>query len=371
MPDENVVDGNSLLLSNQQGLERFARAWILRFIGGVMFVDKSSKRVPMRYLQFLRDLRECSTYAWGAALLDNLYREMCIATDYNVKSIGGFTLLIQLWAWERCPTLVPPFIPPQQQIAPLAYRWLGGEFHHIGNDNLLELRRKLDVMKHDDGEIAETLHFMVSPVGRRVCTFEDLLPCIEKITLLFDEEDRILEAHEDAPPSQPQLEHQQFNILQRSVETRGLARHRQTVDAAPYSLPSMPERQHGMYYTPPTFTQEPSHMAPMYSYPHDFQPGYSMTGIFGSSPPLGGTLSFTQNNELSTPNAPLGGPWKVPGNIPDMDDLLGVDLRHDFSAKADEVDERAKCRRRNPDRAVRNWDRPCGTSSRHHRHSDD
>jgi len=221
------------------------------------------------------------------------------------------------------------------------------------------------------GEIAETLHFMVSPVGRRVCTFEDLLPCIEKITLLFDEEDRILEAHEDAPPSQPQLEHQQFNILQRSVETRGLARHRQTVDAAPYSLPSMPERQHGMYYTPPTFTQEPSHMAPMYSYPHDFQPGYSMTGIFGSSPPLGGTLSFTQNNELSTPNAPLGGPWKVPGNIPDMDDLLGVDLRHDFSAKADEVDERAKCRRRNPDRAVRNWDRPCGTSSRHHRHSDD
>ncbi|XP_028223626.1 serine/threonine-protein phosphatase 7 long form homolog [Glycine soja] len=119
MPDDDAVDGNSLLFSwltsqfanindfigNQQGLERFARAWILRFIGGVMFVDKSSKRVPMRYLQFLRDLRECSTYAWGAALLGNLYREMCIATDYHAKSIGGFTLLIQLWAWERCPTI--------------------------------------------------------------------------------------------------------------------------------------------------------------------------------------------------------------------------------------------------------------------------
>ena len=49
------------------------------------------------------------------------------------------------------------------------------------------------------GEIAETLHFMVSPVGRRVCTFDDLLPCIEKITLLSEEEDRILEAHQDAP----------------------------------------------------------------------------------------------------------------------------------------------------------------------------
>ncbi|KAL5146671.1 Serine/threonine-protein phosphatase 7 long form [Glycine soja] len=500
MPDDDAVDGNSLLLSwltsqfanindfigNQQGLERFARAWILRFIGGVMFVDKSSKRVPMRYLQFLRDLRECSTYAWGAALLGNLYREMCIATDYHAKSIG--------------------VIPPQQQNAPLAYRWLGGELHHIGNDNLLEFRRKLDVMKRDEfvwvpyaghaemnlsqvcfigsvlwtcivplicfqkvewhqpdrvmrqfgmqqpipgpvmqpenihdltlkgkegrnwmrlmqpalnewnsryerrveqtppqtgtlslnseymrwyrrktkvyvdpkharrgllGEIAETLHFMVYPVGRRVCTFDDLLPCIEKITLISEEEDRILEAHQDAPPSQPQFEHQQFNILQRSVETRGLGRRRKTVDAAPYSLPPMPEREHGMYYTPPVFTQEPSQMAPMYSYPHDFQPGYSMTGIFGSSPPSGGAPSFTQNNELPTPNAPLGGPWNVPGNIPDMNDLLGVDLRHDFSAEADEVDERGNLRRRNPDRAARNWDRPCGTSSRHHRHSHD
>ena len=88
-----------------------------------MFVDKSSKRVSMRYLQFLRDLRECSTYAWGAALLDNLYREMCIATYYNAKSIGDFTLLIQLWAWKRCPTLAPSFISPQQQNAPLAYRY--------------------------------------------------------------------------------------------------------------------------------------------------------------------------------------------------------------------------------------------------------
>ncbi|KAH1257704.1 hypothetical protein GmHk_03G007616 [Glycine max] len=234
------------------------------------------------------------------------------------------------------------------------------------------------------GEIVETLYFMVSPVARRVCTFDDLLSCIEKITLLSDKEDRILEAHEDAPPSQPQFEHQQFNILQQSMETRGLARHRETVDAATYSLPPMPERQHGMYYTPPAFTQEPSQMPPMYSYPHDFQPGYSFAGIFGYSPPSTGTPSFTQSGQLSTPNAPLASPWNIPGDIPDMEDLLGVDLRHDFSAEDEraarnwdrpcgtgQVDERANRRRRNPDRAARNWDRPCGTSSRHHRHSDD
>jgi len=155
------------------------------------------------------------------------------------------------------------------------------------------------------------------------------------------------------------------------VETRGLARRRETVDATTYSLPPMLERQHGMYYTPSAFTQEPSQMSPMYSYPHDFQPGYSLAGIFGSTPPSTGTPSFTQSGELSTPNAPLGGPWNVPGDIPDMDDLLGVDLRHDFSTEADQVDERVNRRRRNPDRAARNWDQPCGTSLRHHRHSDD
>ena len=143
------------------------------------------------------------------------------------------------------------------------------------------------------GEIVETMHFMVSPLGKMVCTFDGLLPCIKKITLLSDEEDRILEAHEAAPPSQPKFEHQQFNILQRSVETQGLARRRETVDAAPYSFPSMPEQHHGMYYTPQAFTQEPSQLPPMYSYSHDLQPRYNMANIFGSSPPSRGTPSFT------------------------------------------------------------------------------
>ena len=38
---------------NLEQVERFTRAWILRFIGGVLFVDKSSNKVSVRYLQFL------------------------------------------------------------------------------------------------------------------------------------------------------------------------------------------------------------------------------------------------------------------------------------------------------------------------------
>ncbi|KAH1233335.1 Serine/threonine-protein phosphatase 7 long form [Glycine max] len=63
---------------NLQQVERFTRAWILRFIGGVLFVDKGSSKVS---------LRECNTYAWGPAVLAYLYREMCSATDYKLNQL--------------------------------------------------------------------------------------------------------------------------------------------------------------------------------------------------------------------------------------------------------------------------------------------
>ncbi|KAH1202450.1 Serine/threonine-protein phosphatase 7 long form [Glycine max] len=116
---------------NVEQLQRFTRAWILRFIGGVLFVNKSSSRVSLRYLQFLRDFEQCSTYAWGPAVLVHLYREMCSAIDYKVKSIGGMCILIQMWAWERCTTLAPKRMPPVIENKPLGHRWLRCGNQHI------------------------------------------------------------------------------------------------------------------------------------------------------------------------------------------------------------------------------------------------
>ncbi|KAH1202725.1 Serine/threonine-protein phosphatase 7 long form [Glycine max] len=117
-PQEDEIKGSVIKLSwlahhfaqinnddDEEQVRRFARAWILRFIGGVLFVNKSSNKVSLRYLQFLRDFEECGRYAWGAAVLGFLYREMCNATDYKTKSIGGMCILLQMWTWERCPTL--------------------------------------------------------------------------------------------------------------------------------------------------------------------------------------------------------------------------------------------------------------------------
>ncbi|KAH1197363.1 Serine/threonine-protein phosphatase 7 long form [Glycine max] len=113
----------------------------------ILFVDKSSNKVSLRSLQFLRDFGDCSTYAWGPAVLAFLYREMCSATDYKTKSIGGMCILLQMWACERCITLAPKRTPSQVENKPLGHKWL--QRGHIGDD-VRVFRRKLDIMKHHE-----------------------------------------------------------------------------------------------------------------------------------------------------------------------------------------------------------------------------
>ncbi|KAL5156168.1 Serine/threonine-protein phosphatase 7 long form [Glycine soja] len=388
-PQEDEIRGSVVKLSwlahhfaqinnddDEEQVRRFARAWILRFIGGVLFVDKSSNKVSLRYLQFLRDFEECGRYAWGAAVLGFLYREMCNATDYKTKSIGGMCILLQMWAWERCPTLAPKRTPSQVENTPLGHRWLRRGNQHIGNDDVRVFRRKLDIMKRHEGEVAEALQYMVSPQGRNTCTFDDLVPYVEKITILSEEQERVTEPVSHGPASERQFPAQQFHMLQSSIETQGIDRRRDIVEAEEYSQ-QMAERGHGMYYTPQTFAEYPTQM---YQYP--FQGHHTDTSASQQS--FGGvaetqahfswptmTPSQQYHGPIPTPNAPLGTQWNVPGQIPNTGDLFGVDLRHAFSAEADEEEAGRHRGRRNPDRQARRWDRPCGTSSRHHGHQNE
>ena len=48
------------------------------------------------------------------------------------------------------------------------------------------------------------------------------------------------------------------------------------------------------------------------------------------------TPSQQHDAPMATPNSPLAPQWNVSEAIPDMGDLLGVDLRHEFSVEADE-----------------------------------
>ncbi|KAL5124830.1 Serine/threonine-protein phosphatase 7 long form [Glycine soja] len=480
-PQEGEIKGSVVKLSwlahhfdqinnddDEEQVRRFARAWILRFIGGVLFVDKTSNRVSLKYLQFLRDFEECSRYAWGAAVLGFLYREMCSAIDYKTKSIGGMRIILQLWAWERCPTLAPKRTPSQIENIPLGHMWLRRGNQHIDNDDVKVFRRKLDIMKrhefvwepypstiisllppvclvgslawyavvplicfqgkHDENwgqlfapmiqqwnnrhafrvdayprqegllsfnsdymvwyrrktkmfvdpenaktatlaKVAETLQYMVSPQGRNTWTVDDLVPYVEKITILSEEQERVTEPVSHGPASERQFPAQQFHMLQSSIETQGIDRRRDTIEAEEYSQ-QMAERGHGMYYTPQTFAEYPTQM---YQYP--FQGHHTDTSAsqqsFGGVAETQAHFSWPTMTPSQQYHAPLGTQWNVPGQIPNTGDLFGVDLRHAFSAEADEEEAGRHRGRRNPDRQARRWERPCGTSSRHHGHQNE
>ncbi|KAL5142473.1 hypothetical protein HKD37_09G025653 [Glycine soja] len=189
-PQLNNHDGNL------QQVERFNREWILRFIGGILFVDKGSSKVS---------LRECNTYAWGPAILAYLYREMCSATDYKIKSIG-----------ERYTTLASRRTPPPIENKLLGHRWLRHENQHIENEDLIVFRRKLDIMKRHEGEVTETLQYMVSPRGRNTWIVDDLVPYVEKITILYEEQERIIEPVSHVPTT----EHTSFIFSRQEDEGR-------------------------------------------------------------------------------------------------------------------------------------------------------
>jgi len=66
------------------------RAYLLYLVGYTIFANKSGTRVSMSYLLLFEDLDRVSSYAWGAAALAYLYRQLDYASRTLGKHIVGF-----------------------------------------------------------------------------------------------------------------------------------------------------------------------------------------------------------------------------------------------------------------------------------------
>ncbi|CAN1127221.1 Protein MAIN-LIKE 2 [Linum perenne] len=82
---------------------------ILDFFGSCIFADRSGSHAPLFFLPLLEDMSQIGEYAWGAAALSWLYRELgrCAfriessPSRDHVGDIGGWMALVQAWALER------------------------------------------------------------------------------------------------------------------------------------------------------------------------------------------------------------------------------------------------------------------------------
>lgn len=77
-----------------------ARAFLLYTFGCTLFTDKSGDRVSTSYLRLFVDLDESRNYAWGAATLAFMYRQLGLTSRAGVKQIAGYLTLL-----EVCPIL--------------------------------------------------------------------------------------------------------------------------------------------------------------------------------------------------------------------------------------------------------------------------
>ncbi|KAL5177390.1 Serine/threonine-protein phosphatase 7 long form [Glycine soja] len=312
-PQEGEIKGSVVKLSwlahhfaqinnhdDKEQVQRFTRAWILRFIGGVLFVDKSSNKVSLRWLRCGNQHIDNDDVRVFRCKLDIMKRHEFVWEPYTttVMSLLPPICVVGSFAWCAVVPLIcfqviewhqPDRSPSQplnihgitlkgkhdenwgQLFTPMIDQWNNRHAFRVdayprqegllsfNSDYMVWYRRKTKMF----AEVADTLQYMVSPQGRNTWTVDDFVPYVEKITILSEEQERITEPVSHGPASKRQFPAQEFHILQSSVETQGIGRRREAVEAEEYSQ-QMEERGHGMYYTPQTFAQYPTQM---YQYP--------------------------------------------------------------------------------------------------------
>ncbi|XP_022156071.1 serine/threonine-protein phosphatase 7 long form homolog [Momordica charantia] len=79
-------------------LQRYASAYILTIIRGIVFSDRLNSRVHLMYLPLLADFGIAEQYSWGASCLAWLYRQLCKAVAIDAQDIAGPVILLQIWA---------------------------------------------------------------------------------------------------------------------------------------------------------------------------------------------------------------------------------------------------------------------------------
>ncbi|CAL1408214.1 unnamed protein product [Linum trigynum] len=92
---------------------QFARAYALSLMWCMLFPDRTGATVHLQCALMLENWWSAGCYAWGAAVLAYLYREMgrSVLQMTQASSIGGdlggWVALLQLRAWERFLLIAP------------------------------------------------------------------------------------------------------------------------------------------------------------------------------------------------------------------------------------------------------------------------
>ncbi|KAH7845744.1 hypothetical protein Vadar_005497 [Vaccinium darrowii] len=120
-----------------------ARAYLLYVLGSTIFVDKTGGKVSVCYLGLLADLDKVGSYAFGAAALAYLYRQLGHASRSGVRQMSGYITLLEAWILEHFPFLQQGRSDPHyMEEMPRARRWLPRK--EVNTETTILYRQLLD-----------------------------------------------------------------------------------------------------------------------------------------------------------------------------------------------------------------------------------
>ncbi|XP_076904915.1 uncharacterized protein LOC143560507 [Bidens hawaiensis] len=108
--------------------ESFVRVFLLYCFGTLLFPSVNGK-VDSRYLCLLEDVDSVSSFAWGAAVLEDLHNCLTQRKSKKTNNIGGCLILIQIWCYEHILTGRPKLLD-YPFIFPRVSRWESSARHY-------------------------------------------------------------------------------------------------------------------------------------------------------------------------------------------------------------------------------------------------
>ncbi|PNX87652.1 serine/threonine-protein phosphatase 7 long form-like protein, partial [Trifolium pratense] len=137
---------------------------LLLLVGTIIFSNKAKNNVDLTYLKYFIDLDQVHTYAWGAAALAFLYRELTNATIPSYKYVAGYMTLLQTWIYNYFVDIRGSLDTQYEQQYPRATKYDPTK----GQSSQMAMRKMMDqLLPHDITWTPYKDH-------RDVCPFKDI-----------------------------------------------------------------------------------------------------------------------------------------------------------------------------------------------------
>ncbi|XP_019052669.1 PREDICTED: serine/threonine-protein phosphatase 7 long form homolog isoform X4 [Nelumbo nucifera] len=139
--------------------EEFIRTFIL-FIFGALLFPNADGTIDSRYLYFLKDLDKVPHFAWGEAVLRDLYFWLDRRKRETVEYMGSCLIFLQIWSYEHI-DIARPIFQGSKLSFPRACRWKNStsytrqwfttKFENLKEKQVIKLEESEDIV----GELLE------------------------------------------------------------------------------------------------------------------------------------------------------------------------------------------------------------------------